>query len=107
LIGFARRSRSRGKKIMVMKSAGRGGIRLREQTTTKPKPMVQVVDLISDEPFCLTYGDGVGDVDIGRRVEFHGAGDAWLTLTAVQPPGRYRVISIDGETRIPVGKMSR
>jgi NDP-sugar pyrophosphorylase family protein len=86
---------------MVVKFAGRDGIRLREQTITKPKPMAEVVDLISDEPFCLTYGDGVGDVDLDRRVEFHGAGDAWLTLTAVQPPGRYRVISIDWECELP------
>jgi hypothetical protein len=56
--------------VKVVIFAGRDGIRLGEQTITKPKPMVEAIDLISDEPFCPTYGQGVGDVDINSRVEF-------------------------------------
>jgi hypothetical protein len=52
-------------KVVII--AGRTGIRLGGQTITKP--MVEVVDLISDEQFCLTYGEDVGDLDIDSRVE--------------------------------------
>jgi glucose-1-phosphate cytidylyltransferase len=44
---------------------------------------------LDDEPFCMTYGDGVGDVDIRALVAFHRASGRLATLTGVQPPGRY------------------
>jgi glucose-1-phosphate cytidylyltransferase len=44
--------------------------------------------------FCLTYGDGVSDVDIGRLVAFHRAQGTLATLTAVQPPGRFGAFSL-------------
>ena len=44
---------------------------------------------LGGETFCLTYGDGVGDVDIGALLEFHRAQGRHATLTAVQPPGRF------------------
>ena len=56
---------------------------------------------IGDAPFFLTYGDGVSDVDLAGLVEVHRADGALVTLTAVQPPGRFGVLSLDpGETRI-------
>lgn len=54
----------------------------------------RVRDFIGDETFCLTYGDGVSDVDITRLVEFHKAQGVLATLTAVQPPGRFGVFSL-------------
>jgi glucose-1-phosphate cytidylyltransferase len=42
-----------------------------------------------DETFCLTYGDGVGDIDIAAEIEFHKAHGRLATLTAVQPSGRF------------------
>ena len=42
-----------------------------------------------DEHFMLTYGDGVGDVDIKRLVEFHRSHGKILTVTGVRPPGRF------------------
>lgn len=42
-----------------------------------------------DEPFCMTYGDGVGDVDIAGLVKFHRDQGLDATLTAVRPAGRY------------------
>jgi glucose-1-phosphate cytidylyltransferase len=42
-----------------------------------------------DEEFLLTYGDGVGDVDIGESIRFHRSSGRILTLTAVRPPGRW------------------
>jgi glucose-1-phosphate cytidylyltransferase len=42
-----------------------------------------------DEHFLLTYGDGVGDVDINASIEFHRQHGKLLTVTAVHPPGRF------------------
>jgi glucose-1-phosphate cytidylyltransferase len=52
---------------------------------------------IGDETFCLTYGDCVTDLDITRQVEFHRESGALATLTAVQPPGRFGVLSLEGD----------
>jgi len=46
--------------------------------------------------FFLTYGDGVGDVDIAASLAFHRAQGRKATVTAVQPPGRYGALEIDG-----------
>ncbi|MGZ7041647.1 MAG: sugar phosphate nucleotidyltransferase, partial [Thermoanaerobaculia bacterium] len=48
-----------------------------------------------DEPFCLTYGDGVGNVDIRKLVEFHRSHGKVGTVTAVRPPGRFGEIRMD------------
>jgi glucose-1-phosphate cytidylyltransferase len=60
---------------------------------------------IGDETFCLTYGDGVSDVDIRALIDFHNDQDALVTLTAVQPPGRFGVFSLDtDQTKITTFK---
>ena len=51
---------------------------------------------IGDEAFCLTYGDGVTDLDIRKLISFHQEQDALVTLTAVQPPGRFGAFRLDG-----------
>lgn len=53
--------------------------------------------LTSGEPFCFTYGDGVGSVDIAKLVAFHKAHGKRATLTAVVPPGRYGALSLSGD----------
>ena len=50
-----------------------------------------------DEPFCMTYGDGVSDVDLKALVAFHRAQDLDATLTAVRPPGRFGATVLDGD----------
>jgi glucose-1-phosphate cytidylyltransferase len=50
-----------------------------------------------DEAFCLTYGDGVADVDITRSIEFHKQHGRLATLTAVQPAGRFGSLIMDGD----------
>lgn len=50
-----------------------------------------------EEAFCFTYGDGVADIDIGSLVKFHQQHGKQATVTAVQPPGRYGVLNMDGE----------
>jgi glucose-1-phosphate cytidylyltransferase len=50
-----------------------------------------------DEPFCLTYGDGVADVDITKLAAFHNAHGLLATVTTVTPPSRYGVTVLDGD----------
>jgi len=47
-----------------------------------------------DEMFCLTYGDGLGNIDISRLIAFHKKHKKKATLTATQPPGRYGVLKL-------------
>jgi len=49
-----------------------------------------------DGDFCMTYGDGLSSVDIHASIEFHKHHGKLATLTAVQPPGRFGALDIDG-----------
>ena len=49
-----------------------------------------------DEAFCLTYGDGVGNVDIGAAIALHRRDGVLATVTAVQPPGRFGALRTEG-----------
>lgn len=61
----------------------------------------RVRDLIGDETFMLTYGDGVADIDIAELVAFHRNHGRSATVTAVQPPGRFGSLELgnSGEVR--------
>ncbi len=50
-----------------------------------------------DEPFRLTYGDGVADIDVGALVRFHRAHGHRATITSVTPPGRFGALEFDGD----------
>ena len=52
--------------------------------------------VVDDEALCLTYGDGVSDVDITALLAFHRSHGKLATVTAVQPPGRYGALAMDG-----------
>lgn len=54
----------------------------------------RVREFLGDETFCMTYGDGVSDVDISALIQFHRAEGAHATLTAAQPPGRFGAFSL-------------
>lgn len=57
----------------------------------------RVADYVSgDDAFCFTYGDGLSSVDITALVRFHRSHGKIATVTAVQPPGRYGALEIDG-----------
>lgn len=56
--------------------------------------------LDGDEPFCLTYGDGVGNVDIGASLTFHRQHGLQATLTATLPPGRFGALDIHHDHRV-------
>ena len=49
------------------------------------------------QPFCMTYGDGVSDVDIGQSIAFHKKHGKQSTVTAVLPPGRYGALDLTGD----------
>jgi glucose-1-phosphate cytidylyltransferase len=53
---------------------------------------------IGDERFMVTYGDGLGPVDIGALVQFHEAHGKLATVTAVRPPARFGGLAIEGDT---------
>lgn len=55
----------------------------------------RVKDYIGNEKFMLTYGDGVSDVDLRKVEEYHNNSKALVTLTAVQPRGRFGVLDIE------------
>ena len=52
--------------------------------------------LENDEPFCLTYGDGVGDIDITAEIAFHRSHGHIATVAAVPPPRRFGQLEMDG-----------
>ncbi|MGF1779088.1 glucose-1-phosphate cytidylyltransferase [Vibrio nomapromontoriensis] len=54
-------------------------------------------EIVGDEPFMLTYGDGVSDVNIHDLVEFHKSHGKAITMTSVQPDGRFGAIEIEGD----------
>lgn len=52
--------------------------------------------LEGEDVFCFTYGDGVADIDLSREIEFHRSHGKLATICAVQPPGRYGALLLDG-----------
>lgn len=52
--------------------------------------------LKDDEAFCLTYGDGVGDVDVAAGIAFHKSHGKMATVTAVPPPSRFGQLDMEG-----------
>ena len=63
----------------------------------------RVRDTLERRPFCFTYGDGVGNVDISEQIEFHEKHGKLATMTAVQLPGRFGAFTLGGR----VGHASR
>ncbi len=67
-----------------------------EETMTGGR-LKRVADYVrNEEAFCFTYGDGVADIDITREIAFHRGHGKWATVAAVQPPGRYGALRMDG-----------
>jgi len=60
----------------------------------------RVRDYVHDEAFCFTYGDGVADVDITALIAHHKAHGRLVTVTAVQPPGRFGALQFDDDDRV-------
>ncbi|MCQ2427540.1 MAG: glucose-1-phosphate cytidylyltransferase [Clostridia bacterium] len=60
----------------------------------------RVKKYIGDETFCLTYGDGVSDVDIGELIKFHKSHGKLATVTAVRPESRFGYLEIADDDSI-------
>lgn len=65
------------------------------QTGGRLKRVASYLD--DQEPFCFTYGDGVGDIDVTAARQFHKAHGGLATVTAVRPAGRFGSMTLDGD----------
>lgn len=67
-----------------------------EETQTGGR-LKRVAPYVGSETFCFTYGDGVSDLDLRGLIAYHRSHGRLATVTAIQPPGRYGALQIDGE----------
>lgn len=58
--------------------------------------LLRIKDYI-DDTFCMTYGDGVSNINLSKLIKFHKKNQKLATITAVQPPGRFGALVLDGE----------
>lgn len=77
---------------------------LNTQTGARVK---RVQKYVGDKPFMLTYGDGVSDVDLRSLLAQHQASGKLVTLTGVQPGGRFGVLDLQGQTVIGFHEKAR
>lgn len=70
------------------------------QNTMTGSRIKKAQSYIGNEPFLLTYGDGVADIDINELIKCHKAGNKYLTLTAVKPSGKFGALDIDTDGSI-------
>jgi glucose-1-phosphate cytidylyltransferase len=66
-----------------------------EQTMTGGR-LKRALPYVGDEDFCFTYGDGLADIDISALIAFHREQGCIATVTAVQPPGRFGALDVEG-----------
>jgi glucose-1-phosphate cytidylyltransferase len=60
----------------------------------------RIAPYLQDEEFCMTYGDGVGDIDISAVIALHEKQGLLATLTAVRPPARFGELQMNGNSII-------
>jgi len=60
----------------------------------------RIKEYIGDEPFMLTYGDGVSDIDISKLLDYHQKHGKAITMTSVQPEGRYGSLVVNDEKKV-------
>ena len=60
--------------------------------------LLRLRKLIGDEPFMVTYGDGLGDINVCALAEFHRSHGKIATVTAVRPPSRFGNLTLSGAT---------
>lgn len=56
--------------------------------------------IVGNEPFMLTYGDGVSDIDISKLVSFHKSHGKAITMTSAQPDGRFGALNISSNSQV-------
>jgi glucose-1-phosphate cytidylyltransferase len=60
----------------------------------------RVEKYVNNEPFMLTYGDGVGDINLNELIKHHRENNKLVTVTAVQPTGRFGSLNIDNKGEV-------
>jgi glucose-1-phosphate cytidylyltransferase len=60
----------------------------------------RVKKYLNNEPFMFTYGDGVSDIDIKKLLAFHQSHGKYITLTSIQPEGRFGLLNFDDNEKI-------
>ncbi len=60
--------------------------------------LAKISSFLDEEPFCFTYGDGVSDINIKELIKYHKSHGMEATLTAIQPPGRYGSLRLNGNS---------
>ena len=60
----------------------------------------RIESYIQNETFMMTYGDGVGDINVKQSLEFHKKNKKFATITAVQPLGRFGAVNIDNSQNV-------
>jgi len=60
----------------------------------------QAKKYVGNERFMLTYGDGVGDINIKKLLNFHNSHDGYITVTSVQPEGRFGALNIEENNKV-------
>jgi glucose-1-phosphate cytidylyltransferase len=71
------------------------------QDTMTGGRLKRIADYVGPEPFFMTYGDCVSDIDFSALYGWHEKEGALVTLTAIQPPGRFGVLTLhEGESSI-------
>jgi len=60
----------------------------------------RIKDYVGNEPFMMTYGDGVCDIDVNKLLDFHNQHKKIATMTAVQPGGRFGTLEIEKDNTI-------
>jgi glucose-1-phosphate cytidylyltransferase len=58
----------------------------------------RVAEHVGNEAFCMTYGDGLANVDVRKLIDFHRRSGKLATVTAVRPPGRFGALDVSGES---------
>ena len=56
--------------------------------------LLRIKKYINNDQFCLTYGDGLSNIDLNKLVEFHNSHSKLATITAVKTPGRWGSLNI-------------
>lgn len=62
--------------------------------------IIRAKKYVGENPFLLTYGDGVADIDIAGLVDFHKTHGKFVTITSVRPEGRFGAVQIDETNRV-------
>lgn len=69
-------------------------------TTMTGGRVKRIAEYIGSQSFCLTYGDGVADIDVAEIVAFHRRHGKLATVTAVPSPGRFGILQLDQDDKV-------